>query len=159
MSFKPIETQEELDALIKDRIERAKKTATEPFSDYDDIKAKNESYESEIAKLTEQLKEQSDQLNQGTTTVDELNQKIKEYETASIKARVSYEAGLPIEMIELAEKLMSDDIESIREGANGIAKYIVKPAAPIGTPEVAIENTDPIKADMAALANSLKEDF
>lgn len=156
MSFKPIETQEELDAVIKDRIERAKKGAVEQFSDYDEIKAKNTAYESEIAKLTEQLKEQADRINQGAATVDELNAKIKTYETASVKSRIAHEVGIPFE---LASKLSGEDEESIREDANRIAKYIVKPAAPIGTPEVTIENTDPIKADMAALANSLKEEF
>ena len=37
--FKVIETQEQLDAVIKDRITRAEAKAAEKYADYDDLKA------------------------------------------------------------------------------------------------------------------------
>lgn len=37
--FKPINTQEEFDIAIKDRLERERRTAVAPFADYETIKA------------------------------------------------------------------------------------------------------------------------
>lgn len=42
MAFEPINTQEELDALIKERIKRAEAKAREDFADYDELKRLNE---------------------------------------------------------------------------------------------------------------------
>ena len=39
--FTPIETQEQLDKIIGERIARAKQSAAEKYADYEDIKAKN----------------------------------------------------------------------------------------------------------------------
>ena len=51
--FKIIETQEQLDAVIGERISRAEKKAAEKaiekFADYDDVKTKNAEYEKTIA--------------------------------------------------------------------------------------------------------------
>ena len=51
--FKIIETQEELDALIKDRIERERKSFSEKYSDYEELKKKNTEYEAQVSKLSE----------------------------------------------------------------------------------------------------------
>ena len=40
MPFTPIETQEQLDAVIRERIERAERKAAEQFADYDQLKEK-----------------------------------------------------------------------------------------------------------------------
>ena len=57
--FKIIETQEQLDAVIGERISRAEKKAAEKavekFADYDDVKTKNAEYEKTITELREQL--------------------------------------------------------------------------------------------------------
>ena len=39
--FTPIETQEQFDAMVKDRIARAERAAAEKYSDYDAMKAQN----------------------------------------------------------------------------------------------------------------------
>ena len=36
--FTPIETQEQFDAMVKDRLARAEKAAAEKYSDYDAVK-------------------------------------------------------------------------------------------------------------------------
>ena len=51
--FKVIETQEEFDALIKDRIERERKSISEKYSDYEEIKKRNAEYEAQVSKLSE----------------------------------------------------------------------------------------------------------
>ncbi|MEQ2637019.1 hypothetical protein [Paratractidigestivibacter faecalis] len=43
--LKPIETQEQLDAVLKERLERAERKAAERFGDYDELKAKADEYD------------------------------------------------------------------------------------------------------------------
>lgn len=62
MPFTPIETQEQLDAVIRERIERAERKATEQFADHDQLKQKaarldelESANKSELEKANEEL--------------------------------------------------------------------------------------------------------
>lgn len=73
MEFKPIETQEQLDAVIQERIARAEKKAEEKYSDYEDIKASNADKDKQIADLSEQLKAQAEKVTGSDDRVKELD--------------------------------------------------------------------------------------
>ena len=88
--------------------------------------------------------------------MDNLNTKIKDYETRSVKTRIAHEVGLPYQ---LADKLSGEDEDAIREDAKKMASFIKTPAAPIGSVEPTHEDSDPVKSDMAALAKQLQEVF
>ena len=131
--FKIIETQEELDALIKDRIERERKSLSEKYSDYEELKKKNAEYEGQVSKLTEANK--AFETNEITykKSIDELNSKIKGYETDSAKTRIALEMGLPYEM---AGRLSGNTEEEIRKDAEMMSKYVSKPnSAPTSSNE------------------------
>ena len=51
--FVAITTQEQFDAMVKDRITRAERAAAEKYSDYDTIKGQNTDLTNQIAQLTE----------------------------------------------------------------------------------------------------------
>ena len=53
--FEAITTQEQLDAVIKDRLERERKTLTEKYSDYDDLKERDSDYEKQIGDLNKSI--------------------------------------------------------------------------------------------------------
>lgn len=62
MPFTPIETQEQLDAAIRERIERAEREVAEQFADYDQLKEKaarldelESASKSELEKANEEL--------------------------------------------------------------------------------------------------------
>lgn len=62
MPFTPIETQEQLDAVIRERIKRAERKAAEQFADYDQLKEKTarldeleSASKSELQKANEEL--------------------------------------------------------------------------------------------------------
>ena len=62
MPFTPIETQEQLDAVIRERIERAERKAAEQFAGYDQLKEKaarldelESASKSELEKANEEL--------------------------------------------------------------------------------------------------------
>lgn len=154
--FKAIETQEQLDAIIGERIRRAESKAAEKYADYDSVKHQNDELTAQIADLTKQIKAKDEAISGNKEIVDNLNAKIKDYETRSVKTRIAHEVGLPYQ---LADKLSGEDEDAIREDAKKMASFIKTPAAPIGSVEPTHENEDPVKAEMAALAKQLQEVF
>lgn len=139
--FKIIETQEQFDAMVKDRITRAERAAAEKYSDYDTIKGQNTDLTNQIAQLTEQIKKQTETINGNKTVVDDLTAKVQAYETASVKTKIALELGIPYQM---AERLAGTDEESIRKDAEAMVKLIgaQKPVAPIGSNEPTITNKE-----------------
>ena len=133
--FKVINTQEELDALIKDRIERERKSISEKYSDYDELKKRNAEYETQVSKLSEASKSFAADKENYEKQISELSSKIKGYETDSAKTRIALEAGLPFEM---AGRLSGSTEEEIRKDAENLARFISKPAAaPVSSNEPA----------------------
>ena len=154
--FKAIETQEQLDAIIGERIRRAESKAAEKYADYDSVKHQNDELTAQIADLTKQIKAKDEAISGNKEIMDNLNAKIKDYETRSVKTRIAHEVGLPYQ---LADKLSGEDEDAIREDAKKMASFIKTPAAPIGSVEPTHEDEDPVKAEMAALAKQLQEVF
>lgn len=153
--FKVIESQEQLDAIIKDRIARAEKNAAEKYADYDDLKAQLTDKDKQIADLGEQLKVQSEKVTSSDDAIKELQSKVHEYETASVKTRVAHEEGLPYE---LASKLSGADEDAIRADAKQMAKFISKPpAAPLGSSEPNQSESDPTKAAYRQMLNNINK--
>ncbi len=133
--FKVISTQEELDALIKDRIERERKTLSEKYSDYEELKKRNAEYEGQVSKLAEEKRSFESKVSEYDRQVSELSSKIKGYETDSAKTRIALEAGLPYEM---AGRLSGSTEEEIRKDAEVLARFVTKPAsAPVSSSEPA----------------------
>lgn len=132
--FKPIETQEELDGIIKDRLARNTKSVTdevtkkfEGFMSPDDYSKKEKEYTDRINVLTSQNTEKDN-------SIAELTAKNKAYETASVKAKIAHEKGIPFE---LAGKLAGETEEDIRADADVLAKFITqqKPDQPMRSTE------------------------
>lgn len=124
--FKAIETQEDFDAAIKARLDRNTKTVT------DEVKKSYEGYISpdEVKKLTEQVDTLTKQLTEKDTSIADLTAKNKAYETASVKARIAHEKGLPFE---LADRLSGETEEDIAADAEKLAQFVSagKPPAPL----------------------------
>ncbi len=119
--FKVIESQEEFDARIKDRIERAKEKAIEDYKieikkTIDDLKSENSSLKNEVAGYKESLEE----VKGKDETIKGLNEKISAFERAEVKRNIALEYGLPLK---LADKISGDDEDSMKKDAEGLAKY------------------------------------
>lgn len=160
MSFKVIETQEQLDAIIGERVKRAEKLAeekaAEKYADYNSLQDKVKAYEQQVADLSEQLKSGETKLSEFTTEREGLEAKIKEYETASIRTKIALETGLPYQ---LAEKLSGDDEEAIRADAKKLAEFVAKPSAPMGAAEPDRSNEDPKDAALYDMARQLGKEY
>lgn len=155
--FKAIETQEDFDAAIKARLDRNTKTVT------DEVKKSFEGYISpdEAKKLTAQtegLRQQVNtltaQLTEKDTAITDLTAKNKAYETASVKARIAHEKGLPFE---LADRLSGETEEDIAADADKLSQFVSagKPAAPLYTPAVNTGAANPTDAAYRSMLGEL----
>lgn len=136
--FKVIETQEELDRLIGERVARAEKRgeekAAEKYADYEEIKKQLEDQKTTIEDLNSQLSAQTESASTSAQELEDLKAKVHKYETDSVRTRVAHEEGLPYE---LAARLSGEDEETIRADAKALAELVGKnkPAAPLGGQE------------------------
>ena len=109
--FTPIETQEQLDSIIGDRIKEIREKAEKKFEGYLSPEEVTKKYE-------------------GYLSPDEVavkDAKIKGYESHSVKTRIAHELGLSYESIDF---LKGDDEESIRKSAETLKALVGNKTAP-----------------------------
>lgn len=134
MAFNPINTQEEFDAAIRDRLERERGK----YADYEDLKA-------QVGTLTT---ERDTALQQ----VADRDAKIAKYETDSVKTRIAREKGIPAEM---AHRLTGETEEDIAKDADILAQIFqaAKGTAPL------FDNSQPVGDDKDAALKQLLQNL
>ncbi|MGM0163755.1 capsid assembly scaffolding protein Gp46 family protein [Enterococcus sp. DIV1059_2] len=147
MTFKAIETQEELDRIIQERLNREKGK----FADYDEIKTRNAALETEVDALKSTIEETSNAAKTHEQTIADLNKQITEKETVNLRTRIALQNGLPID---LADRLIGSDEESIKADAERLAGFVSKKQTP-----PPLKKTEPIveKDEDADLKEMLKK--
>lgn len=150
-TFKPINSQEELNAVIKDRLERAEKNYQEKYADYDSIKAKNGTLESKIEELEKSISDNNTKIADFEKAIAQKDLTLKSYESQSVKQRIAHEMGLPYEM---ADRLTGDNEEAIKKDAEALFKVInqSKGTAPLANSE---KNSDKTTEAYRSMLNSL----
>lgn len=144
--FKIIETQEQLDKVIGDRLKRERDTVTKEYEGYlspEDVAKKYEGYLS-----PDDLKEKY----KGYLSPEDAEKKdakIKAYEIDSVKTRIAHELGLSYDAVGF---LRGDNEEEIKQSAERL-KHLV--GANKGAPLANLEGALPDAKD-AALRNTLK---
>lgn len=115
--FKTIETQEELDRIITERLDRQKKSVTaEVAKQYEGFMSPDD-----VQKLNDKVNALTTQIAEKDTSIADLTAKNKAYEIASVKAKVARECGIPAE---LAERLAGTSEEEFRADAENLAKFV-----------------------------------
>lgn len=164
--FKVIETQEQFDAAIGERLKRERESVTKQFNGYlspDDIAKKYEGYlspedvknqsvefEEKINDLSKKLAEANEKTEDFNKKIAEKDAKIKGYESYSVKTRIAHEKGLSFEAIDF---IKGDDEESIRKSAEALASIVGKGnVAPLASAENAGAEKN---ADMKKLLKNL----
>lgn len=134
--FTPIETQEQLDSIIGERLKRERETVSKKYEGYispDDYKNKTAEMEKQIGDLNNALNEANKKASNHEKEIAERDSKIKAYETASVKSRIAHETGLSYEAIDF---LKGEDEDSIRKSAESLKSLVgVKKAPPLANPE------------------------
>lgn len=155
--FKPIETQEELNNVIGERLRRNEEKVRESFKDYkspDEVADLQKNFETELTKLktaseawTTEKAGLEDQLKQAQGQVAEAK-------LESLRMTIASEMGIPAG---LAKRITGTDEESIRADASELAKYTTNiSSTPLATTEV--DEGDSTDAALRKLANDLKFD-
>jgi len=125
--FKVIETQEELDKIIQDRLNRQKETLEKQFADYDQLKTRNTELETEVGNLQAAINDATEKAKTYDGTISDLNAKIAGFETANLRTRIALQNGVPLDF---ADRLVGEDKESLTADAQRFAG-IMKPVVPV----------------------------
>ena len=135
--FKPITTQEEFDAAIKERLSREKAK----YSDYDQLKSRVTELEEENVGLKSTIESTNQSKADADKQLEEMQKQIAGYETASLRTRVALQHGLPYD---LADRLQGTDEESFKADAERLAGFMkrTQPVAPVRETEPVLEKTE-----------------
>lgn len=136
--FKVIETQDELDKIIKSRLAQKDREVAEQYKDYlspDDAKALKADYEKRIEEANKSVKEAQEKLKTFDTTVSDLTKRAEAAETSLLKNKVANEYKLPLE---LANRLIGTTEEELKADAESLSG-ILKPSS-AGAPPLHIGN-------------------
>lgn len=150
-TFKPIETQEELDAIIEKRLKREREVTTKRFDGW----ISPEDHQKAIEDANKALIDYKEAHKGDEQTIADLTAKNKAYETASLKSRIAHEVGLSYDWI---SRISGEDEESIRADAESLKK-LVGTGAPLPTKNTESgENLDPSKTAFRSVLASIKTD-
>lgn len=120
--FKPINTQEEFDERIKERLSRAEKKIREEFKDWSSpeaIKKLKDEHSHEIESLNVHHSEALKKYEGYDEKFTAQEKKIHELEIGSMKTKIAIDKGLSLDATEF---LQGDDEKSITESADRLAK-------------------------------------
>lgn len=115
--FKIIETQEQLDAIIKSRLDREKAK----YSDYDTLAEKIKKLETENTSLKQTITDKETSESTTASKIADLEKDVITWKNKSLKQQIAMKNGLPFD---LADRLQGDSEESLNEDAERLASLV-----------------------------------
>lgn len=115
--FKVIETQEQLDTIIKARLDREKSK----YADYDSLAEKIKNLETENLNLKDTISAKEESESTNLNRIAELEKSVSGWETKALKQQVAIKYGLPFD---LADRLQGDSEESLNKDAERLASLV-----------------------------------
>lgn len=115
--FKAIETQEQLDAIIKSRLDREKAK----YSDYDTLSEKIKKLETENTSLKQTITDKETSESTTASRIADLEKDVTTWKQKSLKQQIAMKNGLPFD---LADRLQGDSEESLNEDAERLASLV-----------------------------------
>lgn len=115
--FKVIETQEQLNAIIKARLDREK----EKYADYDTLAEKIKKLETENSNLKETISDKETSESTTVSKIAELEKDVTTWKQKSLKQQIAMKNGLPFD---LADRLQGDNEDSLNEDAERLASLV-----------------------------------
>lgn len=128
MDFKPINTEEEFNAAVKEK-----------YGDVEDLQGKITTHEGTIAARDK--------------TIAELQGKVKGYETTALKQKIAKEKGIPLDM---ASRLSGEDEKSLRADADTMAASLKVYKGPAPLADTAPAAEDGKRAGLRNLLRGMK---
>ena len=138
--FKTIETQEQLDHILGERLGKEKdkwrKAEESLTTEIETLKKTITEYESQIRTNATQIAEIDEMKNSHKDEVAKLTGRIKELELQETKRKIAHDNGLPYE---LADRLTGDDGEALTKDAEALKGFI----APVKVMPLATTEKEP----------------
>lgn len=129
-------TQEELDAIVRDRLERAEKKYAEKYEGYmstEEVEKMKADYEKQISDLSDSMTAEKEKYAGFEEQLKERDSKLKSLETGSLKTRVAHEVGLGFDAVEYLQGETEDEIRKSAEGLKSLMGGSFVP--PLANPE------------------------
>lgn len=157
MAFTPIETQDQLDAIVGERVARAKEAARKEFDGWvspDELTKQTADLNERMGVLDTQIKTLTEEKEALTNQLAEKDNAIAKYEADSVKTKIAVEAGL---RMEYASRLRGENEDEWKADAAVLAKDFkaAHQAPPLGNPEPKPEE----KSTKDQLQDWLNENF
>jgi predicted RNase H-like nuclease (RuvC/YqgF family) len=144
--FTPITSQEALDAVLKDRLNRQKEKhvremseMSDKYKDYDALKAQNDEYSQQIMALNSALEESKQKVAGYDSQIAERDAKISAYEVSIMKSYIAATYGLAPE---LAQRLSGNTEEELKEDAEKLSVIVGKSHRVAPLADVTTTNAD-----------------
>ena len=158
--FKVIETQEELDKIIKKRLEQKDREVAETYKDYlspDDVKAMKADYEKQIQDANKLVEDAKAKLQTFDETVSNLTKRAEAAEVSNLKTKVAIDNNVPIK---LASRLVGTTEEELKADAQLLLEGLGTGSTGGTTPPLHLggqggSQTNTIDAAMAQFASQL----
>ena len=141
--FKIIESQEQLDAVLKGRLEREKVKYNDQIAELTQkYEAQTSDAQKQISELTQALNTAKEEKAEFDKTLAERDAKIKEYELSSVKTQIAHELGLSFEAVNF---LQGSDADEIRKSAESLKELVGTRTAPLANPEPQVNTVEATK--------------
>lgn len=131
--FKIVETQEEFDKRISERLKREKEKFEASTSD---LRAEIDALKLQLGEKDKALEKGQSDLQGLQKAIEEKDGKISQHEMAKLKTTIALQNGIPYD---LAERLNGKDEAEILADAQRFAGYIAKPE-----PIAPLKSTEPV---------------
>lgn len=126
--FKIIETQEQFDQAIKERLEREHAKVSKEYEEK--LYGLNEQIKA-LTKENGSVKESLEKMADKDKEIDALKGQVKGYEKAKLRTDIALQYNIPYN---LSDRIQGDDEEAMKKDAESLAKHFQK-AEPIAPPK------------------------
>lgn len=161
--FIPINTQEEFDERLKDRLARERATITkqfeEKYADYDQIKKDRDAFSGQIEGFQKTAKENADKITGLETQLAEANKKASGLELENLRTQVALDKGLPIVLRGRLNGTTKEELEKDAESLKEIFSKENRKDLPGFEPYDSSPQSDKAKkeADLKNMVNKLRK--
>lgn len=131
-TFKVIETQEQLDAVIGERVKRAQESIRKEFEGFispKDLETKTAGLNAKVSELEKAQKEFDEKAKGWDTEKAEFEKKIKGYEIDSVKNKVAQDLGLGFKAVQFLQGETEEDIKKSGKMLKELIPSFVTPLA------------------------------
>ena len=153
--FTAITTQEQLDAIIGDRLKRERETIAKKYGDYDDLKGQVDELTKKNGSLDKAIADANKAADASKEQVADLTGKCIKYETDSVKTRIARKHGLDYDLANRLAGTTEEEIEADAEALSDLIKSTSK-AAPLADPEKDVSVGDEKTAAFKRMLHNMK---